>query len=76
MSIDSALTVSDLLALARRFADFDPAALQTVSLPVTPFTTAGGAQVLKVDDVLAKPVLDRFRDPVPRSSKPTCRPPS
>ena len=64
VSIDSSLTVGDLLALARRFADFDPAKLQTVSLPVTPLTTAGGAQVLKMDDVLAKPVLDRFRDPL------------
>jgi len=64
VSIDSSLTVSDLLGLARRFSDFNPAKLETVSLPVAPFSTAGGAEVLKTDEVLAKPVLDRFRDPV------------
>ncbi len=69
VSIDTGLSVSDLLALAHRFADFDPSKLDTVSLPVMPYTTAGGAQVLKMDDVLATPVLDRFRDPLPPTTE-------
>lgn len=63
--LDTGLSVSDLLALTRRFSRFDPNDLQTIALPVTPFTTDGGAQVLKLDENLAKPVLDKFREPLP-----------
>lgn len=65
VSIDKGLSLGDLTGLANRFRSYDANDLTTFSLPVIPFTTAGGAQVLRLDDAAAQPVLDRFRDPLP-----------
>ncbi len=64
VSIDKGLSLSDLTGLANRFRAYNANDLTTFSLPVVPFTTAGGAQVLSLDDAAAQPVLDHFRDPL------------
>ncbi|QXC63197.1 LCP family protein [Aquihabitans sp. G128] len=64
VTIDDQLSVGDLLALGRRFSSFDSAALQTYTLPNTPRTTSGGAQIVEVDRTEAEPILALFRDPV------------
>ena len=61
VTIDDQLGVRDLLGLAGHFADFDPGQMQTYSLPVTPFTTSGGAAVELMDAAAAQPMLDVFR---------------
>jgi LCP family protein required for cell wall assembly len=61
VTIDDELGVRDLLGLAGHFADFDPGRMQTYSLPVTPFTTSGGAAVELLDVPAAQPMLDVFR---------------
>lgn len=61
--IDDQLSVSDLLALGRRFASFRSDSLVNYTLPATPRTTDGGASVLDLDPVAAEPILDQFRDP-------------
>lgn len=61
VALDPTLTVRDILGLGRRFAAFDPETLQTYSLPATPFRTAGGADVLGLDDRSAEPIFNIFR---------------
>lgn len=60
ITIDGDLTPADLLALGSRFRQFDPATLQTYSLPVFD-DVVGGADVLRLDATGAQPVLDLFR---------------
>lgn len=62
VTLDRDLGIGDLLALGRRFQNFDSKQLVTLSLPVTPRTTSGGAQVVDLDDAAAAPILARFRD--------------
>lgn len=61
VTLDDQLGVGDILGLARRFAEFDPATIQTYALPTTPHTTDGGAAVLLLDPAAAQPTLDVFR---------------
>jgi hypothetical protein len=61
VALDDEIGVSEIVGLARRFADFDPERLQTHSLPVTPYETDGGAAVVLLDAAAAEPVLDVFR---------------
>lgn len=60
-TIDASLSVTDLLALGERFSSFDADALETYTLPNTPRTTAGGAQIVDLDAEAAEPILDLFR---------------
>ena len=64
VTIDSQLSVRDLLALGQRFAAFSSGALDTYTLPNTPRTTDGGAQVVELNAAAAEPILALFRDPV------------
>ena len=59
--VDSGLGVGELMALGQHFSDFDPQRLQTHTLAVTPFTTGGGAAVLRLDEAASKATLDFFR---------------
>lgn len=61
LTLDSSMGAGDIIDLAQRFSHFDPDHLQTHSLPATPHTTSGGAQVLLLDSDAAQPVLDIFR---------------
>ena len=54
-----------LLALSRRYADFDPADLETFTLPTYPRTTSGGAAIVEIQESEAAPVLEEFRDEEP-----------
>ena len=65
VTIDDNLSVSDLVALGRQFSSFDSSALQTYTLPNTPRTTDGGAQVVELDALSAAPILDLFRAAAP-----------
>lgn len=60
VTVDNVLTGADIVALGRRFRDFDPAELDLYSLPVAD-DTVGGAAVLRLLDVEAQPILDVFR---------------
>ena len=64
VTIDNQLSVGELLALGKRFSSFDSAALDTYTLPNTPRTTDGGAQVVELEAKAAEPILNLFRDPV------------
>ena len=61
VTLDDRLGIRDLLGLGSQFAGVDPGAIQTYSLPVTDFTTSGGAAVELLDPVPAQPMLDVFR---------------
>ncbi|MEL7206864.1 MAG: LCP family protein [Actinomycetota bacterium] len=61
VSIDEGITFDDMAGLAMRFSEMDEDTLVTHSLPVLPYTTYGGADVLAVNDAAAEPVLDIFR---------------
>ncbi|HEY4376934.1 MAG TPA: LCP family protein, partial [Acidimicrobiales bacterium] len=61
LTIDKGISASDLVALAQRFRSFDGDALKTLTMPATPFTTSGGAQVLHLDTTAAEPILNIFR---------------
>lgn len=65
VTIDDELPVGDLLALSRRYADFDPADLETFTLPTYPRTTSGGAAIVEIQESEAAPVLEEFRDEEP-----------
>lgn len=74
-TIDAGLTVDDLVTLGRRFSSFDSADLASYALPVTPRTTAGGAQIVDLDPTEAQPVLTLFREETPADpSTPTTGP--
>lgn len=61
VGIDAALSPAGLLDLGRRFARFNSNDLLTYTLPVSPYTTDGGAQVLKLRERAAVATLDLFR---------------
>jgi len=61
VSLDSNLGTGDLIDLGGRISDLDPDRMQTHSLPVVGHRTEGGAAVVVLDDVAARPVLDIFR---------------
>ena len=69
ITLDSTLTISDLSAIALRFRNFDPAALQTLGLPVTD-AVIDGADVLRLDRSAAQPILDLFRGRDPHEVAP------
>ncbi|MCU1354128.1 MAG: transcriptional attenuator, LytR family [Acidimicrobiales bacterium] len=61
VTIDHDLSAQDLLDLGGKFKSFDADHLKTLTLPATPFRTAGGAAVLKLDESGAQPLLNIFR---------------
>lgn len=61
VTLDSEMGTGDIIDLGGRFSKFDPDHLQTHSLPTTPHTTPGGAEVLLLDKPAAEPILAIFR---------------
>jgi LCP family protein required for cell wall assembly len=58
--VDDSLTISDLIDLGNRFRQFNPDTLSMYSVPVSD-AVINGANVLRLDDRKAQPVLDIFR---------------
>jgi polyisoprenyl-teichoic acid--peptidoglycan teichoic acid transferase len=71
ITVDQELTAGDLFDLGRRFRSFDPDNLETYSLDraVTP-DVVGDADILRLDERAAAPLLDLFREPRPAASAP------
>ncbi|HVN51493.1 MAG TPA: LCP family protein, partial [Acidimicrobiales bacterium] len=61
LKVDSSFTFTDMLGLLADYKAFDANNLQTYTLPVTPFVTAGGADVLHLQTAQAEKTLDAFR---------------
>lgn len=61
LSVDQGFDVGDMFTLAKQFRDFRGDAMRTHSVPVTAWTTSGGAAVLKMDQPAADEVLNIFR---------------
>lgn len=71
VTLDQGLSVGTLIGIGERFAEFEPDAMLTYTVPATPRTTAGGAAVLDIDREAAEPILELFRDPVPGTTTTT-----
>ena len=69
ITVDQGLTAGDLFDLGRRFRSFDPDNLETYSLDgaVTP-DAVGDADILRLDQRAAAPILDLFREASPSAS--------
>ena len=61
LTVDNSFGLDTMLALAKEFKAFSGDQLVTHTLPTTPYTTNGGAEVLKLDTAGAQPVFDMFR---------------
>jgi len=59
--LDDQLTTQDLLKLGNQFRDFNPDSLQVYTPAATGTVTAGGADVLLLDNAGAQPIFDKFR---------------
>lgn len=59
--LDDGAGASDLLSLARTFAQVGSAGISRHALPVTNFRTSGGAAVLALEEQQAQPTLELFR---------------
>jgi polyisoprenyl-teichoic acid--peptidoglycan teichoic acid transferase len=70
LNVDKGLDPGKLINLPRQFQEFSGENLQTHTLPVEQFETAGGAAVLRLDEVAAAPILDVFRPRVTDSTTP------
>ncbi len=60
VGVDGDMGIRDILDLADRFRDFDPAQLKTYSLPIVP---NGDGATVTMDDAAAEPILQLFRGP-------------
>ena len=70
LKVDDGLDLGEMIKLARHFDEFRGDQLRSHTLPVYPDETNGGAAVLKLDTVLAQPVLDVFRGRAPGDAVP------
>ena len=61
VALDDTLGWRDLGDLVGQFRSLTPDSLQSYVLPTSPFKTAAGAQVLRLDTSAAEPILDVFR---------------
>jgi LCP family protein required for cell wall assembly len=61
VTIDENIDFDDIAGLVSRLQEVTDETMVTHSLPVVPYTTAGGAAVLDVNEAAAAPVLDIFR---------------
>ncbi|CAN5192518.1 hypothetical protein BH20ACT3_BH20ACT3_00280 [soil metagenome] len=62
LRLDEFTTPQNLISLGRAFQNYDPAQLQTDSLPVTD-AVRDGAQVLDLVEAEAEAILEKYRDP-------------
>ncbi|MDQ6725866.1 MAG: LCP family protein, partial [Actinomycetota bacterium] len=65
LTIDSTMSSRDMVDLARRFRSLDPDRVDMQTLPTTPYTTAGGAQVLLLNSSDAQPLIDTINGKPP-----------
>jgi LCP family protein required for cell wall assembly len=65
LKVDSGLDLGQMVKLARHFRDFTGDQLRTHTLPVYASETAGGASIVRLDTVAAKPIFDVFRGIAP-----------
>jgi LCP family protein required for cell wall assembly len=63
LNVDEGLDPGKLINLPKQFKEFAGENLRTHTLPVEQFETAGGASVLRLDELAAAPILDVFRPP-------------
>jgi LCP family protein required for cell wall assembly len=73
LTIDSTMSTSDMVTVARRFKSLDPDSVDMQTLPTTSFTTAGGADVLLLDTAGAQPLIDNINGkqaPAPVTGRP------
>jgi LCP family protein required for cell wall assembly len=61
LKLDSGLSLGDLASLGKAFKGFSGSQITSHTLPVYPYTTNGGASVLKLDTAAAEDVLNVFR---------------
>jgi polyisoprenyl-teichoic acid--peptidoglycan teichoic acid transferase len=61
LKLDSGLSLGDIAKLGNAFKGFSGSQIVSHTLPVYSYTTNGGAEVLKIDEAAAQPVLDIFR---------------
>jgi LCP family protein required for cell wall assembly len=65
LTIDSTMSTSDMVTVARRFKSLDPDSVDMETLPTTDYTTAGGADVLLLDQTEAQPLIDKINGKAP-----------
>jgi LCP family protein required for cell wall assembly len=73
LTIDSTMSTSDMVTVARRFKSLDPDTVDMQTLPTTPYTTAGGADVLMLNTDEAQPLIDKINGkppPAPVTGRP------
>jgi LCP family protein required for cell wall assembly len=61
LKVDTGLDLGQMVKLARHFRDFTGDQLRTHTLPVYASETAGGASIVRLDTVAARPIFDVFR---------------
>lgn len=74
LTIDSTMSTKDMVSVARRFKSLDPNSVDMETLPTTPYTTAGGADVLLLNQDAAQPLIDEINGkaaPAPSSVRPS-----
>jgi LCP family protein required for cell wall assembly len=69
LKVDSSFSFTDMLGLLADYRAFDANNLKSYTLPVTPWVTAGGADVLNLETAKAQPTFDLFRGRSASSSK-------
>jgi LCP family protein required for cell wall assembly len=65
LTIDDGAGAGDLIGLARTFSSVGSEGIRRHALPVDPFRTSGGADVLGLREAEAAPILDIFRGTAP-----------
>jgi len=65
ITVDSAFGIDTMLGLGKEFKSFSGDQMVSHTLPTTPFTTNGGAQVLRLDEAGAQPIFDLFKGTKP-----------
>ena len=70
VTLDEGVDFDDIAGLVQRFGEVTDETMKTYTLPVVPYTTAGGASVLAVNEAAAGPVLDIFRGEEPEGVAP------
>jgi LCP family protein required for cell wall assembly len=65
LTIDSTMSTSDMVTVARNFRSLDPDSVDMQTLPTTSYTTAGGADVLLLDTANAQPLIDKINGKAP-----------
>lgn len=61
VGIDKQIEITKVIAMGQRIGTFKGESLKSYSLPVSPFTTSGGAAVLRLDEAGAQPIINKFR---------------